>query len=60
MEFKADFHHVYIKAQKDPTKTWDELPYLVTDNVIFVVLELWPPKWNALASFTVEEEKSAT
>jgi len=56
-EFKADFHHVFIKVQKDPTQTWRELPYLVTD-VIFEVLESWPSEWRALAGSAVEVEKS--
>ena len=40
--FKEDFHHVYYGAQKDPMKTWHELPYLAIDNVILTVLESWP------------------
>ena len=41
-------------------KTWHELPYLATDDVIFMVLESWPPKWRALADSMVEAKKSAT
>jgi len=37
-DFKAEFHHVFIRARKDHTKTWHELPYLVTGDVIFVAL----------------------
>ena len=58
VEFKVDFHHVYIRARKDPSKAWKELPYLATNNVIFAVLESWPLEWHALASFAVEAEKS--
>lgn len=58
VEFKADFHHVYIKAGKDPVKAWKELPYLATDDVIFTMLESWLPEWCAPASSTVEENKS--
>lgn len=59
MEFKVEFHHVYIRAHKDLAKTWHELPYLSMDDVIFAVLKSWPPKWHALASSVVEAEKSA-
>jgi len=58
-EFKAVFHHVYIRACKDPTKTWNELPYLSMDDVIFAILESWPPEWHAPARSTVEAEKPA-
>jgi len=59
-EFKAEFHHVYIRACKDPAKTWNELPCLATDDVIFTVLESWPLEWCTPASSTVEAEKSTT
>lgn len=35
-----------------------ELPYLVIDDVIFTVLDLWPPEWHAPVISTVEAEKS--
>ena len=57
-EFKVDFHHVYIRARKDPTKKWNELPYLGTDDVIFNILEVWPSEWHAPAIFAVEVSKS--
>lgn len=57
-ELKADFHHDFIRAQKDPMNTWHDLPYLATDNVIFAVLESWPSEWRAPASSMVEMEKS--
>jgi len=59
VEFKANFCHVFIRAWKDPTKTWHDLPYLATNDVIFAVLESWPLEWHALASFMVETEKYA-
>ena len=37
-KFKVDFHHVSIKARKDPEQTWYDLPYLEMDDVIDVVL----------------------
>ena len=58
IEFKAYFHHVYIKARKNPMKTWCELPYLVTDDIIFAVLESWLPEWCAPANSVVEAENS--
>lgn len=39
MEFKADFHHVSIRAYKDPTQTWYDLPYLEIDDAIDAVLD---------------------
>jgi len=38
-------------------KQWNELPYLATDDVIFDVLESWPPEWRAPSSSIVESEK---
>lgn len=58
-EFKADFHHIYIRALKDPAKKWNELPYMATDDVIFDVLEAWPLEWCTPAISSVEEGKSA-
>jgi len=58
VEFKADFHHVFIKAWKEPTKMWHELPNLAINDVIFMVLESWPPKWHALVGSAVEVNKS--
>lgn len=57
-DFKVDFHHVFIRAWKDLMKTWHDLPYLVTDDVVFIVLESWLLEWHALASSTVEINKS--
>lgn len=56
-EFKVDIHNIYIKASKDLTKQWIKLPFLATDDVIFNVLEAWPPEWHTLD--TAEIEKSA-
>ena len=58
VEFKAYCHHVFIRAWKDPMKTWHNLPYLVTDDVIFTVLESWSPEWHTLARSVVEADKS--
>jgi len=46
-EFKVDLHNIYIRVCKDPTKKWSKLPFLATDDVIFNVLETWPPEWRA-------------
>ena len=59
-EFKVDFHHVFIMAQKDPMNTWHNLPYLETDDVIFAVLESWFQEWCAPAGSVVEVEKPST
>ena len=58
VEFKANFHHVYMRACKDPVKKWNELPYLAMNDIIFDILEAWPPKWPALAISAMETEKS--
>lgn len=34
VEFKVDFHHIYIKAWKDPQQKWFDLPYLATYDAI--------------------------
>jgi len=39
MEFKDDFHHVSIRAWKDPEKKWHDMPYLVMDDAIQVVID---------------------
>lgn len=58
-EFKVDFHHMYIKARKDPMKAWKELPYLVMEDVIFIMLESGPLEWCILANSTMEVDNSA-
>lgn len=40
-------------------KKWNELPYLAKDDVIFTVLEPWPPEWCAPANSVVKSKKSA-
>ena len=59
VEFKVNFHHMYIKARKHPMKKWNELSYLTTDDVIFIVLESWPPKWHAPSNSAIEIDKFA-
>ena len=54
---KADFHHVFIRAWKDPTKTWHSVPYLATDDDIFEVLESWPLEWHTATGSVVEMDK---
>ena len=53
-EFKAEFHHIYLRVCKDPAKKWNELPYMATDDVIFDVLETWLPEWCAPDISTME------
>jgi len=38
VNFKANFHHVSIHAQKDLDKKWYDLPYLATKDAITAVL----------------------
>lgn len=63
MEFKAVFHHVYIRAHKDPMKKWNQLSYMATSDVIFDVLEVWLPKWCAHlhdGNFSAQRRKEET
>ena len=52
VEFNTNFHHLFIRAQKDPMKTWHDLLYLATDDVIFAFLESWLLEWRAPAGST--------
>lgn len=45
--FKVDMHNIYIRAQKNPAKQWTKLPFVATNDAIFIVLETWPPEWCA-------------
>ena len=56
--FKVDMHNIYIRARKDPTKQWKKLPFVATEDAIFIVLETWPSEWYA--PDLVELEKAAT
>jgi len=46
-EFKADMHNLYIRAQKDPNRTWVKLLFIATDDAIYEVMAAWPPEWRA-------------
>lgn len=46
-DFKADMHNIYIRARKYLAKQWMKLPFIATNDMIFIVLETWPPKWRA-------------
>lgn len=58
VEFKADFHHIFIRARKDPMKTWHRLPYLAINDVIFAFLKSWLLEWCAETSSVMEVDKS--
>lgn len=45
-DFKADMHHVYICACKDPEQKWSTLPFIGIDEAIFAILDTWPLKWH--------------
>lgn len=47
LEFKVDFHHIYLRPCKDPAKKWSKLPFITTNDVIFNVLEMWSLEWHA-------------
>jgi len=39
VEFKEDFHCIYIKARKDLQQKWSDLPYLATDDAILETIK---------------------
>lgn len=53
-EFKANLHNIYIRACKDLAKKWSELSFVAIDDVIFDVLETWPPEWRAQKIMAME------
>ena len=50
-------HNLYIRAWKDPTRAWEKLPFIATDDEIFEVMASWSPEW--CASGLAELEKIA-
>lgn len=38
-EFTADMHFCYIRAHKDPARTWTSLPFVAIDEAINAVLD---------------------
>lgn len=69
--FKANFHRVYIQAQKDPEQKWNQFPYLLSETDVHEIIGLWPTKWCTLSeldigtstgaeSFIVQKRKDAT
>ena len=58
MEFKVEFHQVYIWALKDLDQKWYDLPYLATNDAILEVLKRWPTDWHSPSDLTVETSKS--
>lgn len=46
-DFKADMKNIYIRERKDLEKQWMKLPFVATYDVIFTILETWPPEWCA-------------
>lgn len=55
-DFKAYFHQVYIYAKKYLEELLYEIPYLVTEKEILLVMSKWSSNWLTL---TKEEEKEA-
>ena len=43
-DFKVDMQNIYIRARKDLTQQWTKLPFIATDDMIYTVLETWPPE----------------
>jgi len=59
-EFKADFHQISIKAQKDPAQKWYDLSYLATDDAIDAMLDKWPAECRTTTDLAMGGSKSAT
>lgn len=57
VEFKADFHHMYIRVRKDPQQKWFDLPYLSTDDAIQEFIKRWLVDWNSLSDLAVGTTK---
>ena len=51
-------YNLYIRAHKDPVRTWAKLLFIAMDDVIFAVMESWPPE--SRAPDLAEMEKVAT
>ena len=60
MEFKANFHHVSIRVQKDPEKKWCNFLYLAIDDAIIVVLDYWLVDWHNATNSKIESSKTST
>ena len=65
VDFKVDMHNVYIKVRKDLAQNWTKFPFIVINDVIFVVLDSWPPEWRTLNLATrdeivIQKQKDAT
>lgn len=60
VEFKANFHHVSIRAWKDPAQKWYDLPYLAMDDVIDAVLDQWPTEWRTTTDLAMGGSKYTT
>ena len=58
VEFKVDFHHVSIRAWKDPEKKWHDLPHLARDDAITAVLNYWPADWHNATYSTTGSSKT--
>ena len=41
---KADMHNIYVRERKDLGKQWVKLPFVATDDIIFNVIDTWPPE----------------
>lgn len=59
-KFKVDFHQVSIKARKDPSQKWYDLPYLETDDAIDAMLNQWPVDWHFTTDLSMGRSKFAT
>ena len=59
IDFKEYFHHVAIRAWRDPVQKWYDLPYLETDDDIDAILDQWLEKWCTIADLAVGGRNSA-
>jgi len=64
-EFKADMHHIYILARKDPAQTWTPLLFIVTNDIVHKIVKAWPAAWRGPAivernEAAIQKKKEAT
>lgn len=57
VDFKVDFHRIYVKERKDRTRTWHPFPYLVTEDDLLVVVQCWSEEWMTPPSEDIEIAK---
>lgn len=45
-DIKEDMHNVYLRAWRDLDYKWTTLSFISVDEVVFAVVNTWPPEWR--------------